>query len=153
MVSNNEYISSLQVKTIIRVVLVSILKQKHYFIGFKINSTFCSLLDFVIFYFLLFCVLPLSATLTWVWEGLCPTDTEQDYHHFTQETTHLSLLQPLFLLLCIQLPIHRLPLFLDFCYPSSGQARVSFPPLSCVWELTSIYLCLSHLIKIKSAPE
>ncbi len=76
-----------------------------------------------------------------VCKGFGLTDTQQDYHHSTQETTHLSLqlsiprlhpphpIHP-----STHLSIHRLPLFLDSCYPTPGPAQVSlpFPPLSCV---------------------
>lgn len=73
-----------------------------------------------------------------VWKGLCLTDTQQDYHHSTQETTHLSLLIPPFLSLGIQLPIYP---SIDCHYswtsvnPLLLGLRFPFPPLGCLCVL------------------
>lgn len=112
----------------------------------------------LLFLFFLFCSSFPPVFLASVWKGFVLTDTQQDYHHSTQETTHLSLHPPSFHP-STNLSIHRLPLFLDFCYPTPGPAQVSlpFPPLSlaCVWTNLCISPCLfvCHFwLIIKSAP-
>lgn len=63
-----------------------------------------------------------------VWKGFGLTDTQQDYHHSTQETTHLSL----------QLS-HFPPTFFSSLYPSI------FPSIDCYYSWTPVIPLLVQL--------